>query len=123
MLYTPAYSTLTTAGVIFLYISYVMPAAAGILACGRSWTKMGPFRMPQSMFKTLAVFSVLGVLVLIWIGVQPPNGKALVVTLAATVLLLGGWSLGVRRIFRGPPVMSVASQRGEGESCGQYGHP
>jgi amino acid transporter len=115
MLYPPAYSTLTTAGVIFLYISYVMPSAAGILACGKSWTKMGPFRMPQVMFQTLAVVSVLGVLVLIWIGVQPPNGKALGVTLATTFLLIGGWWLGVRRIFPGPPVMSVSFQKPEGQ--------
>jgi len=109
MLYTPAYSTLTTAGVIFLYISYVMPAAAGNFACGRTWTKMGPFRMPDVMFQTLSAVSVLGVLGLIWIGVQPPNGKALGVTLTATILLIAGWWLGVRRVFSGPPVMSVAS--------------
>src|SRR6516162_4701082 len=35
MIYTPAYSTLTTAGVIFLYISYVMPTAAGFFTCGK----------------------------------------------------------------------------------------
>ena len=110
MLYTPAYSTLTTAGVIFLYVSYVMPAAAGIFACGRTWTKMGPFRMSDFMFKTLSGMSVLGVLGLIWIGVQPPNEKALGVTLAATILLTAGWWLAVRRVFRGPPVMSVASK-------------
>ena len=115
MLYAPAYSTLTTAGVIFLYISYVMPAAAGIMVCGRTWTKMGPFRMPQVMFQTFALVSVLGVLGLVWIGVQPPNGKALGVTLVTTFLLIGGWWLGVRRSFPGPPVMSVASVEPEGQ--------
>ena len=42
-LYTPAYSTLTAACVIFLYISYVMPTAAGIFAYGKTWKTMGPF--------------------------------------------------------------------------------
>ena len=109
MLYAPAYSTLTTAGVIFLYISYVMPAAAGFFVCGRTWTKMGPFRMPDIIFRTLSAVAVLGVFGLIWIGVQPPNEKALGVTLAVTILLIAGWWLGVRRVFSGPPVMSVAS--------------
>src|SRR5206468_7530997 len=78
MLYAPAYSTLTTAGVIFLYISYVMPTAAGFFAYGRSWKRMGPFSLKERTFKILAIISVLGVLVLVWIGVQPPNQKALV---------------------------------------------
>jgi amino acid transporter len=115
MLYAPAYSTLTTAGVIFLYISYVMPSAAGIVAYGKSWTRMGPFALHEIVFKCLAVISVLGVLLLVWIGIQPPNGKALVVTGVTTVLLLAGWRLGVRKRFRGPPVMSAASREHQTE--------
>jgi amino acid transporter len=111
MLYAPAYSTLTTAGVIFLYISYVMPTAAAYLAYGKTWTRMGPFTVGQRLFKILAVISVVGVLVLIWIGVQPPNGKALYVTFGVVVLLIAGWWLGIRKIFRGPPVSSVASMK------------
>jgi amino acid transporter len=105
-LYAPAYSTLTTAGVIFLYISYVMPSAAGFFAYGKTWTRMGPFDFGPALFKTLAFISVLGVLLLIWIGVQPPNEKALPVTLITLALLLAGWWSGVRRIFRGPPPVS-----------------
>jgi amino acid transporter len=110
MIYSPAYSTLTTAGVIFLYISYVMPTAAGFFACGKSWTRMGPFALPNVAFKNLAVFSVFGVLLLVWIGIQPPNEKALLVTSTTIVLLTAAWWGGVRKSFRGPPIMSVASQ-------------
>ncbi len=108
-LYAPAYSTLTTACVIFLYISYVMPTAAGFFSYGKTWTRMGPFNLGARWFKTLAVISVVGVSLLVWIGVQPPNDKALTVTLAATGLLVAGWWLGVRQSFRGPPVMSIAA--------------
>jgi amino acid transporter len=111
MLYAPAYSTLTTAGVIFLYLSYVMPSAAGIFACGKSWTRMGPFAMNRGLFKSLAAVSVLGVLLLVWIGIQPPNEKALGVTLVTTSLLLAGWWLGIRKRFRGPPVMSARVEK------------
>jgi len=56
------------------------------------------------------VLSVLGVVLLAWIGVQPPNEKALIVTSATIVLLVIAWWLGVRRFFAGPPIASVASQ-------------
>lgn len=108
-LYARAYSTLTTAGVIFLYISYVMPSAAGFFACGRTWTVMGPFTLGKRLFKVLAVISVFGVLVLIWIGIQPPNEKALAVTLITAALLVVGWWAGLRRVFRGPPGVSLAN--------------
>jgi amino acid transporter len=110
-LYAPAYSTLTTACVIFLYISYVMPTAAGFFRFGKTWTKMGPFNIGSTAFKSLAVISVLGVLVLCWIGVQPPNDKALTVTLATIGLLVATWWLGVRKSFRGPPVMSTVAEK------------
>ena len=108
-LYAPAYSTLTTACVIFLYISYVMPTTAGFFSFGKSWTKMGPFNIGATAFKALAIISVVGVLGLVWIGVQPPNDKALTVTLATVGLLVAAWWLGVRKAFRGPPVMSAST--------------
>ena len=51
--------------------------------------------------------SVLGAALLVWIGVQPPNEKALTVVLAMAALLLAAWWLGVRRRFRGPPVTKI----------------
>jgi len=108
-LYAPAYATLTMACVIFLYISYVMPVAAGFFRIGATWSRMGHFKMPTALFKFLAVISVAGVCGLVWIGVQPPNEKALVVTAATSVLLLATWWLGVRKAFRGPPVASMAT--------------
>jgi len=122
ILYAPAYSTLTTAGVIFLYISYVMPSAAGFLALGKTWTRMGPFRMPDALFRILAIISVLGVLVVLWIGVQPPNQKALVVTLITMSLLIVGWLLGVQRIFRGPPALSDGSKQDDTNRQRQNGN-
>lgn len=105
-LYAPAYSTLTAACVIFLYVSYVMPTVVGFFALGRTWTKLGPFSLGVRLYKTLAVVSLAGVALLVWIGVQPPNEKALCVTIVAAVLLAASWWLGVRRSFRGPPTPS-----------------
>jgi amino acid transporter len=108
-LYAPAYSTLTAACVIFLYISYVMPAAAGFFAYGKTWTKMGPFDLGATLYKLLAIVSVCFVGLIVWIGVQPPNDLALNALLGAVVVLSLAWWLGVRKVFKGPPVMSIAS--------------
>jgi amino acid transporter len=108
-LYAPAYTTLTTACVIFLYLSYVMPTLVGFLAIGRSWTKMGPFSLGVRPYKALAVVSLAGVAVLVWIGVQPPNEKALWVTAGTTALLAASWWMGVRRSFRGPPATAIGA--------------
>jgi len=102
-LYAPVYSTLTTACVVFLYLSYVMPTVAGLFAFGRSWTAMGPWNLGGRVYRPLAALSIAGVALLVWIGVQPPNDKALTATLALAATLLAAWWLGVRRVFRGPP--------------------
>jgi amino acid transporter len=113
-LYAPAYTTLTTACVIFLYISYVMPTFVGIFAYGKSWTKMGPFDLGAPIFKTLGVISVLGVALLIYAGIQPPNDPALPVTGITAAVLVVAWWVGVRKIFAGPPMLaSIASSRPE----------
>ena len=104
-LWAKAYATLTAGAVIFLYLSYVMPAAAGLRVYGRSWTRMGPFDLGGRLYRTLAVVALVGVALLVWIGVQPPNDKALIVTLAAVAVLAAAWWLGVRRRFRGPPAV------------------
>jgi amino acid transporter len=106
-LWTPAYATLTTACASLLYISYVMPLAAGIFAIGRSWTRMGPFDLGRTAYRALAATASIAVLLVIWIGVQPPNQRTLTV-IAATLALLGAcWWLGVRRSFRGPPHLAT----------------
>ena len=63
------YVTIAAVCVIFLYISYVLPVAAGFLAHGRSWTRMGPWQLGR-LYRPLAVVSVLGCVFLIVIGMQ-----------------------------------------------------
>ena len=104
-LWAKASTNLTASAVVFLSLSYVMPAAARLRASGRSWTRMGPFDLGGRLYRTLAVVALVGVALLVWIGVQPPNDKALIVTLAAVAVLAAAWWLGVRRRFRGPPAV------------------
>ena len=99
---TPVYATITVVCVIFLYVSYVVPTAIGVLAYGRWWTKFGPWQLGP-WFRPLGVVSVLGCVGLIVIGMQPPNDKAVYVVGGMTVCLAAFWFVRARHTFAGPP--------------------
>jgi amino acid transporter len=108
--YADAYSTVVSVTSIVLYLSYAMPIAAGIWAYGRSWTRMGPWDMGPS-FRIVATLCVLIALGIFYIGVQPPNGQALIVLLAIFALTGALWLLVERRRFKGPPIGAEITQR------------
>ncbi len=127
--YTPVYSTITAVCIIFLYISYVMPTLVGIYAHGRTWTKMGPWSLGGA-YKPLAVLSVLGCGLLIFVSVQPPNDKALLITLGALAVTAAVWFAAESRRFKGPPtgVMNqdqlaniAAAEKAVGQASGAPG--
>ncbi len=99
---TPVYATITAVCTIFLYISYVLPTALGLVAHGRWWTHMGPWQLGR-WYRPLAAVSVLGCAGLIVIGMWPPNEKAALVVGGLTLALLAVWFAVVRRRFTGPP--------------------
>lgn len=105
--WTPIYSTITAVCVIFLYISYVLPTALGLLTLGRSWRTLGPWQLGR-WFKPLAFISVMGCLGLIVIGMQPPNEKAVWVVAGMLVLLGIYWFAWAKRTFPGAPVTITA---------------
>jgi amino acid transporter len=96
------YETIAAVCAVFLYLSYVLPVAAGAWAHGRTWTRFGPFQLGRA-FKPLAVLASLGCLFLLVIGVQPPNQQALPILLGSTALLVAVWFGFERRRFKGPP--------------------
>ena len=106
--YTPVYSTITAVCVIFLYISYMLPIGLGLVAFGRTWTQMGPWSIGGA-YRIVALICVLWCLALFYIGVQPPNDKALWITGGAVLVTTIVWFAYERRHFVGPPrgVMSL----------------
>lgn len=104
-LYADVYSTITVVCTIFLYVSYVLPAALGCWAYGRTWTTMGPWTL-GIWFRPFAVVSVLGCVVLIAIGMHPPNDKAGTVLAGFLGLLAVGWHGGAKSRFPGPPIVN-----------------
>lgn len=106
-LYSPAFAALAAGCAMFLYISYAMPIAAGLFAEGKTWTEFGPFRL-GIFSKPLAVLSILGVLVLIFIGIQPPNNILISYGLGLIALMLILWFGIARSRFPGPPISREA---------------
>ena len=106
-LYSPAFGALAAGCAMFLYVSYAMPILAGIFAEGTRWTEFGPFRL-GALSKPIAVLAVLGTLVVIFIGIQPPNNILVSYGLGLIVLMLVLWFGIARQRFPGPPIGSAA---------------
>lgn len=104
-LYAAAFSVLAVGCAVFLYISYIMPTAAGILAEGKTWKHKGPFDL-GGWSKPIGVLAVLGGGFLVFVGIQPPNEKVLYVTVAMLVVMAVFWFVfGERNRFKGPPTV------------------
>lgn len=110
-LYTPQFWTLASGCAIFLYISYAAPTGAGLLAEGKTWTHKGPFRLGNGLSRICAVISVLGALLLFYIGVQPPNDALIIYTGVLLVIMCICWFSRARTHFPGPPIGDVIAKR------------
>jgi amino acid transporter len=109
-LYAPVYSTIVSVTVIFLFLSYAMPIVSGLMAYGRTWTKMGPWDMGPA-FRIVAVLVIACMLLIFGIGIQPPSDKALGITVGFFVLLAVVWFAFERNRFTGPPVGADIEKR------------
>lgn len=101
-LYAPAFAVLSAGCAVFLYISYIMPIAAGMLSEGVSWTHKGPFNL-RTWSKPIAVLAILGGAVLVFIGARPPFEKVGYLIIGLAVVLAIVWFAGESRRFQGPP--------------------
>jgi amino acid transporter len=85
-----AYIILASGCAVFLYVSYIMPIGAGILAEGKTWTKKGPFNLGV-WSKPVAILAVLGGAVLAFVGFQPPYQLVGYFLAYATITLVVIW--------------------------------
>jgi amino acid transporter len=90
--YAPYYLVLAVACAVFLYLSMVMPIAAGLKEEGSpKWREKGPFNL-GALSKPNAVLAVIFGVVLAISGFFPPNEKVFYFTIIFIVALLGFWS-------------------------------
>jgi hypothetical protein len=74
---------------------------------------MGPWTLGRA-FRPVAALCVVGLCLLLLVGMQPPNDKALWITLGAVVLTIGLWYGVMRGSFAGPPQGVLLEQRRTG---------
>jgi hypothetical protein len=67
---------------------------------------MGPWDLGR-WYRPMAVVNVVGCLLLIAIGMQPPYDRAIWIVGGSLILLAMAWIGSERRRFPGPPVSSV----------------
>lgn len=111
---TQAYIVLASGCAVFLYVSYIMPIGAGLLAEGKTWTKKGPFNLGGAS-KLVAVLAIIGGLILAFVGFQPPYqlvGYFLAVMVAVMVVV---WFAFEKSRFPGPPLTDEAVRARQAE--------
>jgi amino acid transporter len=109
---TPAYSIVVSCTVIFLFLSFAVPIALGFVAIGGpKWPKMGPWNLGTGNFRIVAVLSILSMILIFVIGIQPPNDWALPITVGFVVLALVIWFAIENHRFQGPPIGEEIAKR------------
>lgn len=110
-LYAPAYLVLAVACAVFLYISMVMPIAAGLLAeGGPKWKEKGPFNL-GGLSKPNAVLATIFGITLAISGFFPPNEKVFQFTIVFIVVLVVVWFGFERNRFEGIPEGDKIAER------------
>ncbi len=117
-LYAAAFYVLATGCAVFLYVSYLMPIAAGLRAEGKTWTKKGPFDL-GAWSKPVAVLATIGCALLVIVGVQPPNEKVGYLLFWGIVVMVIIWYAVERNRFQGPPLTEEAVKARQAEIARQ----
>jgi len=93
-----------------LFISFAVPIALGLLAFERTWTKMGPWNI-GGLYRLVAILSIISAILIFYIGVQPPNDKALWITIGFVMITAIVWFGFENRRFNGPPIGEMIDKR------------
>lgn len=101
---TSIYVIVVNSTLVFLFLSFTVPLVAGLFAYGTAkWPNPGPWAMSGGVYKLVTLLSVVGMGVILFIAVAPPNERVLYVVLGFIALALVLWVAVENRRFEGPP--------------------
>jgi amino acid transporter len=107
-----AYAIVVSCTVIFLFFSFTIPIALGLFTYGTAkWPKMGPWNLGRGLFSLFAVLSLVSMVLIFVIGIQPPNDWALNITIGFLIVTGIVWLIFERRRFQGPPIGEMIAKR------------
>ncbi|MGD9914093.1 MAG: amino acid permease [Rhizobiaceae bacterium] len=109
---TSAYTIVVSCTVIFLFLSFTFPIVLGMLAWGTpKWDKMGPWNLGRGIFMLFGVLSIISMILIFVLGIQPPNDWALYITVGFFILTAVVWFVFESRRFQGPPIGEIVAAR------------
>jgi amino acid transporter len=109
---TSIYVIVVNSTLVFLFLSFTVPLVAGLFAYGTAkWPNPGPWAMSAGVYKLVTVLSVVGMAVILFIAVAPPNERVLYVVLGFIALAIVVWVAFEGRRFKGPPIGDEVKKR------------
>ncbi len=109
---TPVYTIVVSCTVIFLFFSFAIPITLGLFTYGTAkWPKMGPWNLGRGLYSLFSVLSLVSMVLIFVIGIQPPNDWALNITIGFLVLTAIVWVVFENRRFQGPPIGDMIAKR------------
>jgi amino acid transporter len=99
--YAKAYTVIVSVTVIFLFLSFAVPIFFAMRKHGKTWTD-GPWSIGK-WFKPVCIGAIVSMVLIFFLGVQPPNRNALWITLVFMGLTAVLWFAVENRRFQGPP--------------------
>lgn len=101
---TSIYVIVVNSTLVFLFLSFTIPLVAAMLAYGGpKWPKAGPWNIGDGLYRIVTILAVVGMGVILFIAVAPPNERVLYVVLGFIALALILWVAVENRRFEGPP--------------------
>ena len=101
---TNLYTIVVNSTLVFLFLSFIIPILAGMLAYGGpKWPTPGPWAMSAGLFRLVCVLALIGKVIIFYIAIQPPNDTVLWIVLGFIALALVLWFGVENRRFEGPP--------------------
>jgi amino acid transporter len=109
---TNIYTIVVNSTLVFLFLSFTIPIVLGMMTFGTAkWPNPGPWNLGAGLFRLVCVLSIIGMAIILFIAVQPPNDKVLLITIGFLILTAVLWLGFENRRFRGPPIGDEIARR------------
>lgn len=110
---TSIYVIVVNSTLVFLFLSFTIPLVFAFLAFGSAkWPTPGPWAMPAGLYRLVTVLAIVGMGVILFIAVAPPNEPVLWVVAGFIAIALMIWKTFESRRFQGPPIGEAVQKRG-----------
>jgi amino acid transporter len=106
------YFIVVNSTLVFLFLSFTIPLMLGMVAYGTAkWPIPGPWAMSAGVYKLVSFLSLIGMGIIFYIAVQPPNDYVLYIVLGFLALAIVLWFAVENRRFQGPPIGEEVKKR------------